>query len=50
MTRLIDVVLGKDVLYDPIAADCNVNGGDTSTDINDVTALINRVLTGNWAN
>ena len=50
VTRLIDVVLGKDVLYDPIAADCNVNGGDTSTDINDVTALINRVLTGNWAN
>jgi len=50
VTRLIDVVLGKDVLYDSIAADCNVNGGDTSTDINDVTALINRVLTGNWAN
>ena len=48
VTRLIDVVLGKDVEYDPVAADCNVEGGDESTDINDVTALINRVLTGNW--
>ena len=48
VTRLIDVVLGKDVEYDPVAADCNVEGGDTSIDINDVTALINRVLTSNW--
>ena len=48
VTRLIDVVLGKNVEYDPVAADCNVEGGDNSTDINDVTALINRVLKGNW--
>ncbi len=50
VTRLIDVVLGKDVVYDPLAADCNVEGGDDSTDINDVTALINRVLSGSWPN
>lgn len=48
VTRLIDVVLGKNVEYDPEAADCNVEGGDNSTDINDVTALINRVLKGSW--
>ena len=48
VTRLIDVVLGKDVEHDPVAADCNIAEGDESIDINDVTALINRVLTGNW--
>ena len=49
VTRLIDVVLGKNVEYDAQAADCNVEGGDNSVDINDVTALIDRVLTGSWA-
>ena len=48
VTRLIDVVLGKDVAYDATAADCNTAAGDGGIDINDVTALINRVLTGNW--
>ena len=48
VTRLIDVVLGKNVEYDETAADCNIAGGDGGIDINDVTALINRVLTGNW--
>ncbi len=50
VTRLIDVVLGKNVEYDPAAANCNVEGGDAGIDINDVTALISRVLTGSWAN
>jgi len=45
---LIDVVLGKDVEYNALAADCNVEGGDQTTDINDVSALIGRVLTGEW--
>ena len=48
VTRLIDVVLGKNVEYNAAAADCNVEGGNGSIDINDVTALIARVLTGNW--
>ena len=48
VTRLIDVVLGKDVEFDENAADCNTEVGDDSIDINDVTALINRVLTGAW--
>ena len=49
VTLLIDVVLGKDVVYDANAADCNVENGNDSIDINDVTALINRVLTGSWS-
>lgn len=48
ITRLIDVILGKDVVYDAQAADCNIEGGNGSTDINDITALINRVLNGSW--
>ena len=48
VTRLIDVVLGKDVTYNAAAADCNTETGDGSVDIDDVTALINRVLTGSW--
>ena len=48
VTRLIDVVLGKEVLYDPIAADCNIEGGDGDVNINDITALIGRVLNGAW--
>ncbi len=48
VTRLIDVVLGKDVTYNADAADCNTETGDGSVDIDDVTALINRVLTGSW--
>ena len=48
VTRLIDVVLGKNVEYEASNADCNIEGGDSNIDINDVTALINRVLTGNW--
>ena len=50
VTRLIDVVLGKDVAFDETAADCNTAVGDGGIDINDVTALITRVLTGAWAN
>ena len=48
VTRLIDVVLGKDVTYNAAAADCNTETGDGSVDIDDVTALINRVLKGSW--
>lgn len=48
VTLLIDVVLGKNVEYSAVGADCNIEGGDGMTDINDVTALINRVLTGYW--
>ena len=48
VTRLIDVVLGKDVTYNADAADCNTETGDGSVDIDDVTALINRVLKGSW--
>ncbi len=48
VTRLIDVVLGKDVTYNAAAADCNTETGDGSVDIDDVTALINRVLKGFW--
>ena len=48
VTLLIDVVLGKNVEYSAVGADCNIEGGDGLTDINDVTALINRVLTGTW--
>ena len=48
VTRLIDVVLGKNVEYNAAAADCNTATGDGTIDINDVTALIARVLTGNW--
>ena len=48
VTLLIDVVLGKNVEYNAVGADCNVEGGDGIIDINDVTVLINRVLTGNW--
>ena len=48
VTRLIDVVLGKNVEYNATAADCNTATGDGAIDINDVTALISRVLTGNW--
>ena len=49
MTRLIDVVLGKDVEYHPLAADCNIEGGDEGIDIDDVTKLIQYVLTGKWS-
>ena len=45
VTRLIDVVLGRNVEYDAGAADCTLNG---EVDINDVTALINYVLKGTW--
>ena len=48
VTRLIDVVLGKSVTYDAVAADCNTATGNGSVDINDVTALINYVLSGSW--
>ena len=48
VTLLIDVVLGKNVEYNAIAADCETEEGDGHVDINDVTALINRVLTGSW--
>jgi len=48
VTRLIDVVLGKNVTYDAVAADCNTATGNGSVDINDVTALINYVLLGAW--
>ena len=48
VTRLIDVVLGKDVEYHFVNSDCNVAGGSGNVDINDVTALINFVLTGAW--
>ena len=48
VTRLIDVVLGKDITYNAAAADCNTETGDGSVDIDDVTALISRVLTGSW--
>ena len=48
VTRLIDVVLGLTVEHDPVAADCNIEGGNGSIDISDVTALINRVLMGTW--
>ncbi len=48
VTMLIDVVLGKNVAYDPAAADCNIEGGNDNVDINDVTALINYVLRGTW--
>ena len=48
VTRLIDVVLGVTVEYDPVAADCNIEGGNGNIDISDVTALINRVLLGTW--
>lgn len=48
ITRLIDVVLGKDVEFDENAADCNTATGDGGIDVNDITALINRVLTGAW--
>ena len=48
VTRLIDVMLGKNVEYNAAAADCNIDGGDGTIDINDVTALIGRVLSGNW--
>lgn len=49
VTRLIDVVLGKDVEYHPLAADCNIEGGDEGIDIDDVTKLIQYVLTGKWS-
>ena len=45
VTRLIDVVLGKNVEYDASAADCTLDG---RIDIQDVTSLISRVLTGSW--
>ena len=48
VTLLIDVALGKSVEYNALAADCNIEGGDGSVNINDVTALIARVLTGAW--
>ena len=48
VTLLIDVVLGKNVEYNAVGADCNIEGGDGIIDINDVTVLINRVLTGYW--
>lgn len=48
VTRLIDIVLGQTVEHDPVAADCNIEGGNGSIDINDVTALISRVLLGTW--
>ena len=48
VTLLIDVVLGVNVEYSAYGADCNIDGGDGTTAINDVTALINRVLTGEW--
>ena len=50
VTRLIDVVLGKNVEYNAEAADCNTESGDGDIDINDVTALIDRVLNNSWAN
>ena len=50
VTRLIDLVLGKSVEYDPNASDCNYDGGDGTIDVNDVTALIDYVLTGQWRN
>ena len=34
--------------YNAAAADCNTETGDGSVDIDDVTALINRVLKGFW--
>lgn len=49
VTCLIDVVLGKDVEYNPLAADCNIEGGDNGIDIDDVTKLIQYVLIGNWS-
>ena len=48
VTRLIDVILGKNVEYNAAAADCNIEGGNGNVDINDVTALINYVLRGSW--
>jgi len=47
-TRLIDVILGKDVEFNEYAADCNTETGDGGIDINDITALIDRVLNGQW--
>lgn len=49
VTCLIDVVLGKNVGYNPLAADCNIEGGDNGIDIDDVTKLIQYVLIGNWS-
>ena len=49
VTCLIDVVLGKNVEYNPLAADCNIEGGDNDIDIDDVTKLIQYVLIGNWS-
>jgi hypothetical protein len=48
VTRLIDVVLGKNVEYNAMAADCETESGDGQVNINDVTALISYVLTGQW--
>ncbi|MBR2085108.1 MAG: hypothetical protein IJ879_11075 [Muribaculaceae bacterium] len=48
VTRLIDVVLGKNVEYNAVAADCETESGDGQVNINDVTALISYVLTGQW--
>ena len=48
VTRLIDVVLGKNVEYNAKAADCETESGDGQVNINDVTALISYVLTGQW--
>lgn len=49
VTLLISIILGNNTdEYDPVAADCNVGGGDDMVDINDVTALIHYVLTGIW--
>ena len=49
VTHLIDFVLGKNVGCNPLAADCNIEGGDNSIDIEDVTRLIQYVLTGKWS-
>ena len=42
------VTLGKDVEYVAAAADCESASGDGIVDINDVTALIDFVLSGQW--
>ena len=48
VTLLIDVVLGKNVVYNANEADCNTATGDGTIDIDDVTALIARMLNGTW--
>lgn len=48
VTLLIDVVLGKDVEFNAYGADCNTETGDGGININDITALIGRVLSGAW--